>query len=77
MATSIHPLLEEGTVFAPDATHALAVAFDEVCAALQVPPTANREREVIAARVIDVARRGILDPQVLRDRVLLEAGSAT
>ena len=27
--------------------------------------------------LIDVARRGILDPQVLRDRVLLEAGSAT
>jgi hypothetical protein len=77
MAPSIHPFLKEQAVFEPDATHALAVAFDQVCAALDLAPTAARDREVIAVRIIDLARNGVLDPQALRDRVLLEAGSAT
>jgi hypothetical protein len=34
-----------------------------------------REREVIATRVIELARRGERDPGQIRDRVLKEAGS--
>jgi hypothetical protein len=76
MATSIHPFLKDEAVFEPDATHALAEAFDQACRALKLPPTADRDREVIAVRIIDLARAGILDPHTLRDRVLLEARSA-
>lgn len=76
MATSVSPPSKDDVVFDPEATRALALAFDQVCAALDVPPMADRDRQVIAARIVDLGREGILDPQVLRDRVLREAGDA-
>ena len=76
MATSANPSPEDDVVFDPEATHALALAFDQVCAALDVSPMADRDRQVIAARIVDLGREGILDPQVLRDRVPREAGDA-
>jgi hypothetical protein len=45
-------------VFEPEATRAMSVAFDEVCRALNVSPTANGAREVIATRNrVGAARR--------------------
>jgi hypothetical protein len=76
MATSSHPCCKEDIVFEPEAAHALALAFDQVCAALDVSPAANRDREAIAVRIIELGREGILDPHVLRDRVVREAGGA-
>ena len=66
-----HPL-----VFEPEATHAMSVAFDEACRALNVPHTANGAREALAARIIDFARRGERNPDQLRDRVVTEASAA-
>jgi hypothetical protein len=77
MGAVIHPLLKEQAVFEPEATNALAEAFDQVCASMNIPATADHEREVIATRIIDLAREGVLDPQLLKQRVLLESGSAT
>jgi hypothetical protein len=77
MVNAIHPYLKEQVVFEPDAAHALAVAFEQVCATMNIPATADREREVVAVRIIDLARSGVLDAEVLRNRILLEAGSAT
>jgi hypothetical protein len=76
MASSVHPRSNEDAVFDPEATRALSLAFDQVCAALHVSPAANRDREVIAVRIIDLGREGILDPQTLCDRVLREADGA-
>jgi hypothetical protein len=76
MTASIDAFLTEGAVFEPDAARALATAFDQVCAALNLPANADHDRETIAVRIIDLARTGVHDPQVLRDRVLLEAGRA-
>jgi hypothetical protein len=77
MATFVHPPSKDDVVFEPEATRALALAFDQVCAALDVPPMADRDRRVIATRIVDLGREGVLDPGVLRDRVLLEAGYIT
>jgi hypothetical protein len=72
MATLALPHLRDA-VFEPDDTQALAVAFDEICRAMNLPVSATVAREVVAIRVIDLAREGLLDPAILRNRVLYEA----
>jgi hypothetical protein len=65
---------EDDAVFGPEVTNALAAAVDEICRTLNINGDAHA-REVIATRVIDLARRGERDPIRLRDRVLQEAGA--
>jgi hypothetical protein len=72
MATAVHPFIKDG-VFDPEATHALALAFDDICRDMNLANTANAAREIVAARVIDLAREGVVDPKILRERVLREA----
>jgi hypothetical protein len=73
MATII-PFLRDD-VFDPEALRAMSIAFDEVCRTLQVNGD-QHAREVMAARIIELARRGERDPARLRDRVLWEAGAS-
>ncbi len=71
---AILPFLKgESGAFEPEAIHAMSRAFDEVCRALAVAEVNKRERDVIATRIIDLARRGETDADRLRDRVLREA----
>lgn len=70
MATAAHPITN--AVFEPNATHALAAAFDEICKEMNLPETARHEREVVATRVIDLGREGVLDPKLLCERILSE-----
>jgi hypothetical protein len=63
-------------VFEPDALHGMSVAFDEICEELCLPQCARCERETVAARIIELARRGLIDPRALRERVLWESGLA-
>jgi hypothetical protein len=72
---AILPYVTNPLVFEPEATRSMLVAFDEVCRALNVSPTANGAREVIATRIIELARRGECDPDRLRDRVITEAAA--
>jgi hypothetical protein len=53
----------------------MSAAFEETCAVLGVPETNAREREVIAIRIIELARRGERNADLIRDRVLREAGA--
>jgi hypothetical protein len=46
-------------------------AFEEACNALQVSD--EKAREIIATRIIDLARGGVIDAAALRDRVVAEA----
>jgi hypothetical protein len=71
MGTAMHPYIKDA-VFEPEATRALAIAFDHICKDMKLPDTANRARENVAARVIDLAREGLLDPKLLRERVMQE-----
>jgi CO/xanthine dehydrogenase Mo-binding subunit len=63
-------------VFEPEATNAMSMAFDEVCRALGIAVESVRERETIAVRIVELARRGERDAIRLRERVLREAAGA-
>ena len=69
------PFVSAGA-FEPNDIRAMSVAYEDVCKALHINGDA-RARETIAARVIELARRGERCPTVLRDRVLAEANGGT
>ena len=70
---AIRQYLKEAA-FEPDHIRTMSLAFEDVCRALEIPPGAKREREVIAMRVIELTRRGERNPARLSDRILREAG---
>jgi hypothetical protein len=59
--------------FDPHDIDAMYEAFVDVCAELHIAKSDNEAREIIAARIIDLARGGIIDSDALRDRVLRES----
>jgi hypothetical protein len=75
MAT-ILPFLREQSVFDPETIAAMSKAFDEVCLTLKLSEDAAPERETIAVRIIELARRGERDPARLRQRVLRDSGAS-
>ena len=75
MATVI-PFLRQRlseTVFDPKDIAAMSMALDDVCKALELEDD-SEAKEVIAARIIDLARAGERSPTLLRDKILREAG---
>ena len=74
MAT-ILPFLRDQYVFEPEATEAMSAAYDQACEALKLSDQAVRERESVAVRIVEWARRGVRDPILLRDQVLRDAGA--
>ena len=60
-------------VFGPETTAAMGAALEQVCHLLRIDHNAAA-REVIATRIIELAKRGERDANKLRDRVLMEAG---
>jgi hypothetical protein len=73
MAT-ILPFAREECAFDPKDVSAMALAFDDVCKTLEVPADAAGLREVIALRIVELAKRGERSTTVLRERLLREAG---
>jgi hypothetical protein len=73
MAT-ILPYLR-AVVFEQENITAMSMALDDACKSLNIVD-GSPEREVIAERIIALARTGERGPTRLRDRVLLEAGLA-
>ena len=69
------PFVSAGA-FEPDDIEAMCLACEQVCDTLHINGDANA-RVTIAARVIELARRGERCPTVLRDRVLAEANAGT
>ena len=70
---TILPFVSAGA-FEPNDIEAMSMAYEQVCNALHINGDAEA-RETIAARVIELARRGEPCPTVLRDRVLAEANA--
>jgi hypothetical protein len=68
----IRPFLAEPSPFLPEHVAAMSEAFDGICFELRLTPEQTRERELIAERIIDLGRTGVLDATVLRERVLSE-----
>jgi hypothetical protein len=58
--------------FDPADIKAMSMALDDVCEALKINGDATA-KEVIAIRIIELARRGERSPTRLRDQVLAEA----
>jgi hypothetical protein len=73
MAT-ILPFVKDG-VFDPKDITAMSTALDDVCKILNLRDDSSA-REVIAIRIIDLARAGERSPTRLRDRILHEADLA-
>ena len=71
--TEMNPFLQ-GDAFGPDTLRAMSTALKEVCRILKVDHDQGA-REVVAVRIIELARRGECDPERLRDRVLREASA--
>jgi hypothetical protein len=63
--------LTDQTAFGPAAIEAMSKAFEEACNALQVFAGDDKGREIIATRIIDLARGGVIDAGALRDRVVV------
>jgi hypothetical protein len=73
---TILPFIKSDMVFEPETTQAMSAAFEAACAALKLPADAAREREAVAIRIIELARRGERDPMRLSRLVLRDAGAA-
>jgi hypothetical protein len=73
MAT-ILPFVKDG-VFDQKDIAAMSTALDEVCKMLNLRDDSSA-KEVIAIRIIDLARAGERNPTRLRDRILHEADLA-
>ena len=65
----------EDSAFGPETTASMAAALEDVCRALKVGGN-KQDREVLAIRIIDLARGGERDRNRLRKRVLMEARRA-
>ena len=67
----IRTYLDDHSAFQPDEIDAMSRALEEACKALHINGQA-KDRETIAARIIDLARDGVIGVAALRDRVVAE-----
>lgn len=65
----IRQYLRDQSAFGPDAIKVMSDALERACLALNAN---GHDREVIAARIIDLARIGATDAQALSERVVAE-----
>jgi len=72
---AILPFSRKECAFDPTDVTAMSVAFEEVCKQLDLPADAATTREIIAIRIVELARRGERNATVLRDQVLSEERS--
>jgi hypothetical protein len=67
----ITPFLN-GIKFDPETTRVMGVALEMVCIALRVGLCDDDVKQAIAAKIIDLAKTGERNPDVLCERVLRE-----
>lgn len=73
---TIVPFLRTGEcIFDPKDVVAMSMALEDICKALKLDGDSSA-KEIMAGRIIELARRGERSPTRLRDRVLHEAGMA-
>lgn len=66
--------IEDAAVFDAETVKVISTAFDQVCGALHLDGD-SRAREVVAVRIIELARSGVVDIVALRERLLREGGA--
>jgi hypothetical protein len=72
----IRPCIEDAGAFDPEAIEAMSRAFSDACNSLEIFPRDAHAREVVAIRIIELTRRGLTEPNALRERVIAEARAA-
>ncbi len=65
--------LEQSAAFEPEAINAMSTAFELSCADLHVFAGDELARRIIATRIIDLARNGVIDAEALHQRVVAES----
>jgi hypothetical protein len=65
------PYLKEAA-FEPKAIEAMTAAFEAVCKSLQLAKRDDPISQIVARKIVDIARTGERDPQRMHDLVLLE-----
>ena len=70
----IRQYLGDEAAFKPEAIQVMSDALERTCTALGVNGDAL-DREIIATRIIDLARNGIIDAKALSDRVIAETNA--
>jgi hypothetical protein len=60
----------EDQIFEPDLIDAIRLAFQRACEALQLQGTSDAFTEIVATRIIELAKAGEVDPERLCRRVL-------
>jgi hypothetical protein len=68
----IRRYLKDDSAFEPEAIVAMSEALELVCSKLQIDGRSS-DREIIARRIIDLARTGVHDANALADRVIAES----
>ena len=63
-------------VFGPDEIKDMSMAMDAVCKALKLDGN-HKAKEIVAIRIIELARRGERSPTRLRDQLLQDANGGT
>jgi hypothetical protein len=64
--------LRESPSFAREEIVDMAHAVDDICKALEISPDDAQTMKAIAARVVEHAKRGERNPEVLAERVVSE-----
>jgi len=62
--------LMRGADFDRDTVNAVAAAFEAVCRQLDLPTRSDSITEVVGQQIIELARRGIKDPDALAEATL-------
>ena len=61
-----------GRAFDPEFVRAMSVAFDHASRSLRLRDPSDAASEVVAKKIIELAQRGIRDPETLAKRALQE-----
>jgi hypothetical protein len=67
----IRRYLEDHASFEPESIEIMSRALEAACQALQINGEI-KDRQVVAARIIDLARNGVIDDKTLSSRVVEE-----
>jgi hypothetical protein len=60
----------EDQIFEPDLIEAMRLAFQRACEALQLQGTSDAFTEIVATKIIELAKSGEVDPERLCSKVL-------
>ena len=68
---AIYRLLERNALFDPEAVKAMTTAYEAILRSLQLSGRSDPITEIVAKRIVDVAKTGQRDPELIQRSVLI------